>query len=189
MSDPAPDYQYWPSAIADADAAFTQLIAECDWSQPTITMFGKHHRVPRLVAWHGDVGTSYRYSGLTHVAPSWTPTLAHIRAIVSERCRTTFNSVLVNRYRDGADSMGWHSDDEPELGTEPIIASVNLGAARRFLFRHRHDRSIPKVELLLEHGSLLLMRGRCQHDWQHSIPRTAKPVGERINLTYRLVHS
>jgi alkylated DNA repair dioxygenase AlkB len=161
-----------------------RLRAELDWSQREIVLFGRRHLQPRLVAWHGDPGASYSYSGQTlHPAP-WHPVLLDIRERLAACTAAAFNSVLANAYRDGSDSMGWHRDDEPELGAEPVIASVSLGAPRRLLIR---ERKRPSQGLTLEAGSLLLMQGEFQRRFRHALPKTRQAVGLRINLTYRLV--
>jgi len=164
-----------------------------DWQSEEIVIFGEKRRVPRLVAWHGDPGASYLYSGVRHEPRPWTPALDRIRDRIGARLAgsgspvaVTFNSVLLNLYRDGRDGMGWHADDEPELGTEPVIASVSLGAVRRFVLRHRRRRD-QKLDLALPGGSLLVMHGATQRCWVHAVPKTVRPVSERINLTFRRI--
>jgi len=178
----------WPAAFAPAEAAqlFDELRCGIDWRQEAILIFGQRRLVPRLVAWHGDPGASYVYSGVDHAPQPWTQPLERARDRVSALTGATFNAVLLNLYRDGRDGMGWHADDEPELGLDPVIASVSLGATRRFCLRHRRRRDL-KVELPLPHGSLLCLRGPTQHHWLHALPKTRQPVGERINLTFRQV--
>lgn len=178
----------WPAAFGPEEAAclFDSLRAGIPWRQEEIVIFGQRRRVPRLVAWHGDAGAGYRYSGTDHHPEPWTPVLDRIRARVRELSGTEFNAVLLNLYRDGRDGMGWHADDEPELGRNPVIASVSLGAPRRFCLRHRRRREL-KLDLVLPHGSLLVMTGPLQHHWVHALPKTRRPVGERINLTFRRV--
>ena len=139
----------------------------------------------RLTCWVGDEGAVYRYSGVSRRPTPWHPALAKLRVRLESELRVPFNSVLCNAYRGGADSMGWHSDDEPELGTEPVIASISLGAARRFRVRPAGGGAAFATEL--GHGSLLVMSGRSQHDYRHAVPKTARPVGWRINLTFRNV--
>jgi alkylated DNA repair dioxygenase AlkB len=179
---------YWPAAFEAAKA--TGLMASVrngiDWRAEEIVMFGRHVPVPRRVAWHGDPGARYTYSGTPHLPEPWTPALACIRDRVQELTGARFNAVLLNLYRDGRDGMGWHADDEPELGPDPVIASVSLGATRRFCLRHRRRRDL-RVVLPLAHGSLLLMSGATQRHWVHALPKTTAPVGERINLTFRQV--
>jgi alkylated DNA repair dioxygenase AlkB len=187
---PVPDgeVRYFAGAFGppEADELFRRLRAEIDWRQEEILMFGQRHRVPRLVAWHGDTGAEYRYSGVLHRPEAWTPTLERIRSRVEELAGQPFNAVLLNLYRDGRDGMGWHADAEPELGRDPVIASVSLGATRRFCMRHRRQKQ-QVLNIDLEHGSLLLMQGPTQHHWVHALPKTTRAVGERINLTFRRV--
>lgn len=182
------ELRYWPQAL-DADEAavlFDALRRTSGWEQEEIVIFGERRRVPRLVAWHGDPGAAYTYSGTFHEPQPWTPELAGLRRRVESLSGQSFNSVLLNLYRDGSDGMGWHADDEPELGRNPVIASVSLGATRRFRLRHRRGRAEP-LTLPLASGSLLLMGGELQHYWLHAVPKTKQPVGERINLTFRRV--
>jgi alkylated DNA repair dioxygenase AlkB len=178
----------WPSAFPPEEAArlFDELRRTIDWQQESILMFGRRVLVPRLVAWHGDPGTTYTYSGTLHHPGPWTAPLARIRDRVAELCSARFNAVLLNLYRDGRDGMGWHADDEAELGRDPVIASVSLGSTRRFCLRHRRRRDL-KIDVSLAHGSLLCMSGPTQHHWVHALPKTRAAVGERINLTFRLV--
>jgi len=185
---PDADVRLWPQALppGDADQRFSALRSRIDWQQEDILIFGERRRVPRLVAWHGDPGTTYVYSGTVHEPVPWTAELLWIRARVEALTAQHYNSVLLNLYRDGRDGMGWHADDEPELGRNPVIASVSLGATRRFCLRHRRRKDL-KLDLLLPHGSLLCMGGATQHHWVHALPKTRRPVGERINLTLRLV--
>ncbi|RXR02762.1 alpha-ketoglutarate-dependent dioxygenase AlkB family protein [Pseudoxanthomonas composti] len=171
---------------AQGDAVFAALMADIPWETHRIRMFGKWVDSPRLSCWIGDPQATYRYSGADFAPHPWLPVLAEMRQRLQQELGVPFNSVLANRYRDGRDAMGWHSDDEPELGPEPVIASVSLGATRRFVLRRRDDHAV-KQAFLLEPGSLLVMRGRSQFEWQHALPRTARPVGERINLTFRQV--
>ncbi len=157
------------------------------WEVHRIRLFGREHASPRLSCWIGDPQASYRYSG-THFQPRpWPAALCPIRARLARELGVDFNSVLANRYRDGRDAMGWHSDDEPELGRDPVIASLSLGATRRFVLKHRRTPA-RKLALELPPGSLLVMAGTTQQHYRHALPRTAKPVGERINLTFRHVH-
>ncbi len=171
----------------EADALFAAMEREIEWRQRSIRMGARVLLEPRLTAWHGEAGAVYTYSGLRNEPRPFTDALGAMRARLEEELSTRFDSVLLNLYRHGQDSMGFHSDAEPELGRDPLIASVSLGAARRFVLRHRQRKDEPKVELLLEHGSLLVMGGALQHHWQHAIPKTRRPVGARINLTFRWV--
>ncbi len=178
----------WTAAFEAGEAArlFDELRGQIDWRQEEILMFGRRVPVPRRVAWHGDPGASYTYSGTEHHPLPWTPALERVRGRVTGLTGVHFNAVLLNLYRDGRDGMGWHADDEPELGCDPVIASVSLGATRRFCLRHRRRKDL-RLDVPLAHGSLLLMSGATQHHWVHALPKTTVPVGERINLTFRRV--
>lgn len=173
-------------SVTEADNLLRTLTEEVNWRQDRIRLFGKEHPIPRLQSFQGEPGISYLYSNLKLEAEPWHPALDRLKNSLIEPCGTTFNAVLLNLYRNGHDSMGWHSDDEPELGQNPTIASISLGEERRFLLRRKDDHNI-KREIVLEHGSLLVMRGTLQHFWQHSVPRTQKPREPRINLTFRHV--
>lgn len=172
--------------VQEADRLLQQLLTEIDWKQESMMMYGKKVLFPRLMAWHGDAGSSYAFSGTTYQPKPWTPPLLEIRRRIEPVAGVTFNSVLLNLYRNGKDAMGWHADDEPELGQNPVIASVNLGASRRFMLRYKTDHQL-KYELELGHGSLLVMKGTLQHYWQHQVPKTARPLPSRINLTFRVI--
>ena len=182
------DIRFWPVALAveEASELLDRLLTGIDWQHEEVLIFGQRRPVPRLVAWHGDPGASYMYSGTPHQPLPWTPALELVRERVLSLTGCAFNSVLLNRYRDGRDGMGWHSDDEPELGSDPVIASVSLGAPRRFCLRHRR-RKDQRLDVSLGHGSLLLMAGATQHHWVHAVPKTALPVGPRVNLTFRQI--
>ncbi len=179
---------YWPNWCvgAAADQWFEQMLDQTPWQQPNVRLYGREHPVPRRVAWYGDPGVSYRYSGLTHQPLAWTPLLAQIRRQLVAVVGQDLNGVLLNLYRDGQDSMGWHSDDEAELGPEPLIASLSLGGSRRFDLRRKGQTRI-EHSLTLEHGSLLVMRGPTQHHWQHQLAKTRRPCAPRLNLTFRLL--
>jgi len=164
-----------------------RLQAAIPWRQESITLFGRTHTQPRLICWMGDAGCTYRYSGRTWEPEPWHPLVADLRSRVEELTGEWFNSVLLNLYRDGSDSMGFHADDEPELGKTPVIASLSFGAERVMHFRHRHDRSLPTRKIALPDGSLLVMRGETQANWRHAIPKTRRPAGPRINLTFRRI--
>lgn len=170
---------------AAAAAGFARVHAALDWQQHRVRVFGREHLQPRLVALHGDAGTHYRYSGLTLHAQPWADALVPLRTRCEQLAGVRFNSVLANLYRDGADTVGWHSDDEPELGAEQVIASLSLGACRRFELREKASGHIVKVEL--PPGSVLLMSGRCQADWRHRLPRALRVREPRINLTFRRI--
>ena len=164
------------------------LIEKIQWQQEQIIVFGRNVTVPRLIAWHGDAHVCYRYSGIDHIASPWNTTLTDIRDRVSDYVSESFNGVLLNLYRNGQDSMGWHSDDEPEMGSHPVIASVSLGQERNFQLR-RKDNHKNKINLVLPHGSLLLMQGNTQLEWQHQLPKSRRVMTPRINLTYRKIIS
>ncbi len=172
---------------AEADALLTVLIDNVAWQQPCVRLYGRDVHSPRLAAWYGDPGAVYSYSGSANMPLAWTPELSALRRRVEARVGCAFNSVLVNLYRDGRDSVGWHSDDEPELGAEPVIASLSLGARRRFLLKPKRPKGAPSRSLWLDRGSLLVMRGPTQRCWRHCLPKTARPVGPRVNLTFRQV--
>ena len=186
---PQADLLLDPAFLSAAEATnfLAELTTEAAWEQRSIRLFGQEFPQPRLTAWHGDAEARYTYSGLTWEPRPWTAALQVLRRRVEAATRTTFNSVLLNLYRDGRDSMGWHADDEPELGPAPAIASVSLGAPRRFRLRPRAGLGHAPLSLDLPHGSLLLMRGPTQQHWQHALPKTARPVGPRLNLTFRWV--
>jgi len=157
-----------------------------EWTHDQIRMFGKLIYVPRYSAWYGDADTEYTYSGLKMQPKEWNKGLSFIKAKVDEVADLDFNSVLLNWYRDGIDSMGWHADDEKELGQNPVIASVNFGATRRFIMR-RNDNHKEKLEVALKHGTLLIMAGEMQHYWQHSVPKEKRVGEDRVNLTFRVI--
>ena len=183
---PDADLRFVPG-LFDAEASerlFDELLATSAWKQDTIHMYGRRLLVPRLTAWYGERKTSYTYSNIRLEPRGWTAPLLEVQAAVEEVAGVAFNSALANLYRDGRDSVAWHADDEPELGHHPVIASVSFGATRRFDLRHDDDHTI-RTSYELTPGSLLLMRGPTQHHWQHRIAKTAKPVGPRINLTFR----
>jgi alkylated DNA repair dioxygenase AlkB len=161
------------------------LLDSIDWKQEKMNMYGKELLFPRLTAWYGDNDKPYSFSGITLQPQQWTKELLEIKRKVETKVDASFNSVLLNRYRNGNDSISWHTDAEKELGKNPIIASVNFGATREFQLRHIHTKE--KLSIELSHGSLLIMLGELQHFWQHQIPKTKKPVSERINLTFRVI--
>jgi alkylated DNA repair dioxygenase AlkB len=170
----------------EADYYLKELISQVAWSEQTIKVYGKEHKVPRLSAWYADDNKSYEYSGLRTVGLPWLAILTEIKNKVQTTCGTAFNSVLVNRYRNGRDSVGWHADDEPELGRDPVIASVSFGEERTFQLKHKYDKTL-KTSIVLPHGSLLLMQGATQSNWLHQIAKSSRDMDERINLTFRFV--
>lgn len=171
----------------ESDEIFQQLLSEVDWRQDIIKCYGKDVNLPRLTAWYGDSGRYYTYSNIVMEPLLWTSTLLHIKKRIEEIAQFSFNSVLLNLYRDGKDSIAWHSDDEPELGKDPVIASLSFGGERKFQFKHRFKRELGKIEFNLTNGSLLIMKGETQQYWQHQVPKTSKPVMPRINLTFRAI--
>ena len=180
------DVAYLPVWLAPHEAAdlFAELRARAHWRCEHVKLFGRAVAVPRLVDWAGDAGVSYRYSGVDHRCVGWPSALARLRARVSASVEWPFNFALLNRYRDGRDHMGWHADAERALGPVPVIASVSLGAPRRFVMHARDDR---REAFDLADGSLLVMFGASQAEWRHALPRSARVRGERINVTFRLV--
>ena len=166
-----------------------QLIAEVPWRTEHIVVWGRTYPQPRLIAWYGDAGMNYTYSGIQLTPLPWTETLLDIKSRVQAVARTDFNSVLLNYYRDHRDSMGLHSDDEPELGEQPILASLSLGEERIFILKHKRDKVLKPVRLKLASSSLLLMRGDTQRYWKHGIDKEARPCGPRVNLTFRSIRT
>lgn len=187
--------RFWPDFFepAQADAHMAALSEGLAWSQQSIRMFGREVPQPRLTAFYGQGEIEYRYSGLTWRALPWSGALATLAVTVSEHAGQAFNSVLCNLYRDGQDSMGWHADDEPALGQNPVIASVSFGQSRRFDLKPKTKAKAnavsadDPVRLVLAHGSLLIMGGATQHHWVHQIPKTRKALEPRINLTFRWI--
>ena len=174
----------WLSQDA-ADEALASLRDELGWEQREIVLFGRRILQPRLIAWAGDLG--YRYSGQTLEPRPFTPATQRLLARVREETGVRFNHMLANRYRNGADSMGLHADDEPELGRDPVVATVSLGAARRLVVRPRRKQDRARHDVELGHGALLVMGGTCQRHYVHGVPRQAGIEGERISLTFRVV--
>jgi len=188
LSLPDAELRFAPTFLGfgEAAAACARLQEEIAWEVHQVRLFGRWRASPRLSCWIGDPDAGYAYSGVSHAPRPWPPLLVALRDRVAAASDEAFNSVLANRYRDGRDGMGWHADDEPELGPAPVIASLSLGATRRFVFKHRRD-PVRKLALELPAGSLLLMRGPTQANYRHALPKTARPVGERINLTFRRI--
>jgi alkylated DNA repair dioxygenase AlkB len=169
------------------DIVMRRLIDEIPWRAENIVVWGKTYPQPRLIAWYGDVGKNYTYSGIYLEALPWTEALLDIKSRVEAATRTDFNSVLLNYYRDHRDSMGLHSDDEPELGERPILASLSLGEERTFILKHKREKGLKPVRLKLASGSLLLMKGDTQRYWKHGIDKETRPCGPRVNLTFRSI--
>ena len=196
---PDADVQLQPHwlAPAEADALLAGLLATIPWETHRIRLFGRDVASPRLSCWIGDSGTGYTYSRTRFEPRPWPPALAALCPHVEAACQVRFNqarfnSVLANLYRDGNDSMGWHSDDEPELGAQPVIASLSLGAERCLRFRRRLPRGVRATpadtfRLPLPHGSLLCMAGQTQHRYRHDLPKIREPTAARLNLTFRWV--
>lgn len=182
------DVVYYPNFFSNTEAntLFITLLKHTPWQQDDITLFGKTHKQPRLTSLHGNNGKSYTYSNITMQPNSFNKELVGIKAKIETITDVAFSTCLLNLYRDGSDSNGWHADDEKELGINPIIASVSFGAERIFHFKHKKKKDL-KEKLVLQHGSLLLMGGTTQHHWLHQLPKTKKKIGKRINLTFRCI--
>lgn len=185
---PGAELQFDPHWLSrhEADELMAALLDAVPWEIHRIRLFGREVDSPRLSCWIGDPEARYRYSGTLFAPRPWHACLLPVRARLSRQLDVAFNSVLANRYRSGCDAMGWHSDNEPELGARPVIASLSLGATRRFKLKSRTPDG-PGMDLDLPHGSLLVMHGDTQTHYRHALPRTAKAVGERINLTFRRI--
>lgn len=168
-----------------ADNYLQKLIDNVSWNQESMEMYGKQVLFPRLTAWYGDNNKPYSFSGITLQPKPWSEELLQIKKDIEPFSKVTFNSVLLNLYRDGNDSISWHTDAEKELGRNPVIASVNFGAERAFQLRHIETKE--KIEIVLKHGSLLIMLGELQHFWQHQVPKTKKKKSARVNLTFRVI--
>jgi alkylated DNA repair dioxygenase AlkB len=169
----------------ESDRLFAKLKATLKWEEETLLIYGKCCKAPRLMCWYGDPEAHYRYSGVDHRPNLWTEDLLAIKNRIESQGPWSFNSVLANLYRDGKDSMGFHSDNEKELGQHPVIASLSFGEARQFKLRHKKRKEMLTINL--GHGDLLLMAGTLQHYWVHSLPKTAQSIGPRINLTFRKI--
>lgn len=186
---PDAEIQYSPCVDLGADPLLllNELIEQTPWRSDVIHLWGREYRQPRLTAWFGDPDARYSYSGLSLEPLPWTDSLASLRARVEALTAAPFNSVLLNYYRDHRDSMGMHSDDEPELGSNPTIASLSLGAPRTLVLKHRFRRDLKPIQLTLHSGSLLVMKGETQHKWKHGINKLRAPCGPRVNLTFRRI--
>lgn len=182
------DVTYFPGFLnsQEADVLFKELLEQTPWRHDDITVFGKTHKQPRLTALYASNEKPYSYSNITMTPHYFSNELLTIKSRIEDKVHVDFTTCLLNLYRDGTDSNGWHADDEKELGVNPIIASVSLGAERVFHFKHKYSKDL-RERLILRHGSLLLMKGATQHNWLHQIPKTKKPIGKRINLTFRMI--
>jgi alkylated DNA repair dioxygenase AlkB len=176
---------FYPALFSpeESDQLFAALIENIQWKQEPVFIMGKEIMQPRLTAWYGDADKAYSYTGITMTPHAWTPELHLIKERIEKVAAHQFTSVLLNYYRDGKDSMGWHRDNEKELGKNPVIGSVSFGVSRHFHLKNKDLRT----KILLTHGSFLLMKGATQHHWYHSIPKEPKVTGGRINLTFRTI--
>lgn len=180
--------RFEPDFLGDGTSLlFQALLDGTPWSQPTVKLFGRTHPVPRLCCWMGEPDFVYTYSGVRNDPVPWSEPVAALRNALRAHLGVAFDGVLLNLYRNGHDHMGWHADDEPELGEMPTLASLSVGAVRRFDLRHRHRTELAVTSVELEHGSLLVMSGATQRHWRHRIAKTRRPCGPRINLTFRVV--
>ena len=175
---------YYPGIFAGKNY-FESIQQEVQWQEEYFQLYGKMVKAPRLIAWYGNPGVNYRYSGIQHYGSDWSSHCLAIKKKIEQITNHSFNGLLANYYRDGKDYMGWHRDNESSLGPQPVIASVSFGASRDFLLRHRQHKK--KVTLPLHDGDLLIMSGHLQDFWQHSLPKRLKVSEPRINLTYRLI--
>jgi alkylated DNA repair dioxygenase AlkB len=171
----------------ESNKIYRGLTDKIKWQQEQIKMFGKTLDEPRLTAWYGDTGKTYTYSGKTMTPQPWSANLKFIKERLEKETGIEFNSCLLNLYRNGKDSVGWHQDNEKELGKEPIIASISFGETRPFQLKHIDRKDLDKVDIQLTHGSFLLMKGSTQQKWKHQIPKTTKQIDPRINLTFRII--
>jgi alkylated DNA repair dioxygenase AlkB len=169
----------------ESDELLKNLRNNIQWKQESMRMYGKVIEFPRLTAWYGNNDKAYSFSGITLQPHPWTNDILFIKKRIEPKANVQFNSVLLNLYRNGNDSISWHTDAEKELGINPIIASVNFGETRKFQLKHNKTKE--KIEIELSHGTLIIMQGELQHNWQHQVPKTSKPVKERINLTFRVI--
>jgi alkylated DNA repair dioxygenase AlkB len=188
---PLPDAEiYYLSRVElpkPADELLRSLIERVPWRAEEVVVWGKRHPQPRLIAWYGDKGRGYTYSGIRLEPLPWNKTLLQIKDQLEHLTASTFSSVLLNYYRDQNDSMGFHSDDEPELGPRPVIASLSLGERRTFVLKHKTRKELKPVKITLESGSLLVMKGDTQKNWKHGIDKETKPCGPRVNMTFRRI--
>ncbi len=184
------DYQYIPEFLAQSEAEqlFNQLKSSIDWRQDKISVYGKQYPIPRLQAFIADEGITYTYSGLTLYGSGFPDYIQTLKNRISSITNSRFNALLANLYRDGKDHMGWHSDDERELGAAPVIASLSLGAERTFQLRHRRSPK-QRIDIELASGSLLIMGPELQQQWQHALPKRLRVSQPRINLTFRYIYN
>lgn len=181
------EYIYYPNFVnvPTANDYLEALKNNIDWKQESMNMYGKQVMFPRLTAWYGDNDKPYSFSGIKLNPTVWSKELLEIKNLIEPTCNVEFNSVLLNLYRDGNDSISWHTDAEKELGKNPLIASVNFGAERKFQIRHNETHETHNI--ILKHGSLLIMKGELQHFWKHQVPKQKSVLKERINLTFRVI--
>ncbi len=181
------EIQFYPNFFpkSESDILLKALKDNIKWKQESMNMYGRRIDFPRLTAWYGENDKPYSFSGITLQPLAWNQEILQIKEKIEPLSGVVFNSVLLNLYRSGNDSISWHTDAEKELGDNPIIASVNFGATRKFQLKHIKTKE--KLEIELTHGSLLIMQGELQHFWQHQVPKTSKPVNERVNLTFRVI--
>ena len=190
MSTNQADYHYIPQFLThtEAEQLYNQLLVSIDWRQDQISVYGKQHPIPRLQAFIADEGITYTYSALTLYGSGFPDYIETLKNRISSITNTKFNALLANLYRDGKDHMGWHSDDERELGAAPVIASLSLGAERTFQLRHRRSPK-QRIDIELASGSLLIMGPELQHQWQHALPKRLRVSQPRINLTFRYIYN
>tara|TARA_B100000795_G_scaffold10948_1_gene7665 strand:- start:4594 stop:5208 length:615 start_codon:yes stop_codon:yes gene_type:complete len=181
------EYIYIPDFYSGgkANVYLKAIMEKIEWKQESMNMYGKQILFPRLTSWYGESNKPYSFSGITLNPHPWSEELIKIKKDIEPLAHVKFNSVLLNRYRNGNDSISWHTDAEKELGTDPVIASVNFGAERTFQLKHIETKE--RIDIILKHGSLLIMKGKLQHFWQHQVPKTKKIKTERINLTFRVI--
>jgi alkylated DNA repair dioxygenase AlkB len=186
---PNADISHVPNFLSpkECETLYRTFLSQSNWHQDQITLFGKTHEVPRLTAFYGEKEATYTYSRIEMQAHSWFDELLQLKQKVDVECESKFTSCLLNLYKSGKDSNGWHQDNEKELGVNPEIASVSLGGTRLFKLKHITRKNLQTITIPLEAGSLLLMKGETQHYWKHCIPKTKKPVSPRINLTFRKI--
>lgn len=181
------EVNYYGTVLQNPQSYYERLMEEVAWQNDQTLIFGRLITTKRMVAWYGDEALEYTYSGMKKVASPWNTTLLELKRIVEHLTHETFNSCLLNLYHDGNEGMGWHSDAEKDLKENGTIASLSLGAERKFYFRHKQSKE--RIDLTLENGSLLLMRGTTQKYWLHQLPKSKKITRGRINLTFRTIVS